>query len=512
MYDSAHAFLQLAQQLFWRPSLEHARVQSRKGPFVTRDLSWHPHKYAPKHRSNALLWALTALLVAINIAVFVYHGDPRRLLPQKAPQAQAPAAVAPRSTLGVLGLVWDVLVRPARASEGPGRMALVGPHQPLDPLADLRSPGHVQRVEVVALRDRRTATHALADGGARPRDVKEAVYALSHAVDLHRLRPSDQFRLRFDGAGALLSVELVRGPTERIRADREDDRFVARRQTIEVETLVAEVVGEVTTNLWNSLLGAGEDPRLVTQLVDIFAYEIDFYSEVRPGDTFRLLIEKRYVRGQFIGYGDMVAAELTTGTYVHRAFLFKRDSRAEYFDESGAAMRKQLLRTPLQYGTVTSRFGTRKHPILGYTRAHNGVDYGVPIGTPVWSVGDGKVTKAHYENGFGQVVEITHPNDWISQYAHLSKMLVRQGQRVRQKEVVGLVGMTGLATGPHLHYGLKKRKHYVNSLEQRFERAQGLSGEQLVAYKKQVQERIADLGRIQVARRPEAAQPPPAKG
>jgi murein DD-endopeptidase MepM/ murein hydrolase activator NlpD len=507
---------------------------------VTQDLSWHPHKYAPKGRNSALLWLLTALLIAINVAVFLYHGDPRRLMAPKTPPptpADAPAKVGldgqprrlgaggptglgPRGPRGPavgarMGRALEGLfVRVAHAHEPPpvAAAAVVGPAYPVDPLMALRSPGLVQRVEVVQMRDRGTASHALSDGGVRPKDVRAAVAALGRAVDLHRLRASDVFKMRFDGSGQLMSLELARGPLERILVSREDNVFVATKQAIAVDTLVAEVVGEVTTTLWDSLVGVGEDPRLVTQLVDIFAFEVDFYSEVRQGDTFRLLIQKRYVRDQFIGYGDILAAELTTGTEVHRAFMYKHNGRSEYFDEAGAAMRKQLLRTPLQYGTVTSHFGRRRHPILGYTRAHNGVDYGVPIGTPVWSVGDGIVQRAHFSPGFGQVVEVRHPNGWLSQYAHLSKIMVRKGQKVRQKDIVGLVGMTGLATGPHLHYGLKKNNHYVNSLAQHFDRATGLGGDDLVAFKKQSQQLVADLGKIRVAGHLDSGPTAPHKG
>jgi murein DD-endopeptidase MepM/ murein hydrolase activator NlpD len=480
---------------------------------VTRDLSWHPHKYTPRRRPNVWLWLLVALLIAVNIAVFIYHGDPRDLLtkPQHAPSSAWHPA---RLVMGYAHAQTHPSGWAPTTSHAPKATptTTMGPLYPIDPLAELRSPGMVQRLEVVRMGEQRTASHALIDGGVRPKDVKAALLALGHVVDLHRLRASDQFKMRFDAAGELVSVELTRGPLEHIMVTRQDGAFVGTRQAIGVDTLVAEVTGEVTTTLWDSLIGAGEDPRLVAQLVDIFAYEVDFYSEVRTGDSFRLLIEKRYVRGQFIGYGDMLAAELMTGAEAHRAFLYKVGSRAEYYDENGAAMRKQLLRTPLQYGTVTSPFGRRRHPILGWTRAHNGVDYGVPIGTPVWSVGDGRVVRAAYNSGFGRVVEVSHPNGWVSQYAHLSKINVHKGQHVRQKEVVGLVGMTGLATGPHLHYGLKKNGVYVNSLAQHFDRASGLTGTALATFQKQAQQWVLDLRKIRVAERIKAPPAQPSDG
>lgn len=456
-----------------------------------------------------------AILIAINIAVFMYHGDPRNLLHR--PKPGPPSGLLTGLWMGTAhagrgpeaDAPGDDGVHPdARATKLSHAVPFVGPMYGVDPIAELRTPGMVQRLEVVTLGERRTASHALMDGGARPQDVKAALTALAHVVDLHRLRGTDVFKMRFDAAGQMVSVELLRGPLEHIVLSRQDGSYVGTRQTISVDTMVAEITGEVTTTLWDSVIGAGEDPRLVAQLVDIFAYEVDFYSEVRTGDSYRLLIEKRYVRGQFIGYGDMLAAELVTGDDPHRAFLFRQDGHAEYYDATGAAMRKQLLRMPLQYGTVTSHFGRRRHPILGYTRAHNGVDYGVPIGTPVWSVGDGRVTRAGYNSGFGKVVEVSHPNGWLSQYAHLSRINVRLGQHVRQKETVGLVGMTGMSTGPHLHYGLKKNGHYVNSLAQRFGRAPGLSGTALVAFKAQAQALLSDLDKVRVAERPPEAGAP----
>ena len=378
----------------------------------------------------------------------------------------------------------------------------MGPPPRLEPLTDVRTPGPIQRAERAVVGEGRTAASALSGGGVGDADTAAILRALSHTLDLRRLRAGDAFTLRFDATGRVLTGELNRGPLEQILFRRSQTGFVAERQRIAIDTVLQEVTGEVRSSLWESLIAAGEDPRLAQQLVDIFAYEVDFYSEVRAGDRFRLLVEKRYAHGQFIGYGDMLAAELMCGRDEHRAFLSKQNGQSEYFDENGAAMRKQLMRMPLQYGAVTSRFGRRRHPILGYTRAHNGTDYGVPIGTPVWSVGDGKVIRAGWHGGYGRLVEVMHANGWVSQYAHLSRIAVRVGQRIRQRQTVGLVGMTGLATGPHLHYGLKHNGRYVNSLAQRFERAKALSGPSLLAFQAEVKRLLGEMDKMQLAHEP----------
>ena len=276
---------------------------------------------------------------------------------------------------------------------------------------------------------------------------------------------------------------------------------------VSLDTVVAEVQGEVRSSLWDALVTAGESPALVQTLVDIFAYEIDFYTEMHPGDTFRLLVEKRYANGEFLDYGAVTAAEFNHGHHAASCFrLFGRGWTCRILRRCGRFAAQATPQGALRYGAVTSRFGVRRHPILGYTRNHNGTDYGVPVGTPVWTVGDGRVVKAGWHGGFGRLVEVSHANGWVSQYAHLSRIDVRVGQRVHQKQWVVLVGQTGLATGPHLHYGLKKNGRYVNSLAQKFERSSPLAGEQLQAFEMQVNKRLDDLNKMRLAQQPAGGQ------
>ena len=159
--------------------------------------------------------------------------------------------------------------------------------------------------------------------------------------------------------------------------------------------LVSAVEGEVSISLWDALISSGEKAALVSLFVEIFAWDIDFFSDVHPGARFRILVEKVHGNGEFIGYGNILAAEFVQGEEVHQAFAHVGEKEiVSYFDKDGNSMRKQLLKAPVKYANVTSGFGNRRHPILGYTRKHNGVDYGLPTGTPVWSVGDGRVVRA----------------------------------------------------------------------------------------------------------------------
>jgi murein DD-endopeptidase MepM/ murein hydrolase activator NlpD len=380
-----------------------------------------------------------------------------------------------------------------------------GPPLPQDitPLLD------AQHVEQVVLKQGQTPALALQVAGVLSSDVAAAFRSLEHVFDFKKMRAGDTLKAYVNARGSLQSVFVARGVLEQAQAQRGANGVWAARQVdVTIDTLPQVVSGEVQVSLWEALVGNGEDPRLVSALVDVFAWEIDFYTQVHAGDTFKLLVDKQFANGQFVGYGDISAAEYVESGHVHRAFLYTdEEGNKSYYDEQGQSLRKQLLKVPLQYGHVTSRFGSRMHPVLGYRRNHNGVDYGVPTGTPVWSVGDGRVIKAGFHGGFGRLVEVSHANGWVSQYAHLSRVHVRVGQHVSQKEVVGLVGSTGLASGPHLHYGLLQHGRYLNPLAQQFNRGQSLVGASLQKFSQEIAARIHQLNDVRVAEKPAGFKP-----
>jgi murein DD-endopeptidase MepM/ murein hydrolase activator NlpD len=237
----------------------------------------------------------------------------------------------------------------------------------------------------------------------------------------------------------------------------------------EIEHAVVHVNGKIVKTLWHSMRLAHEHPEIAMRIMDIFSGVIDFSSETRDGNYFDLLVEKEFYQGHFVRYGRIRAAKLKIGQKSYQGFYFEdsKERFSGYYDERGHALKTALLRTPLPFGVITSGFGLRRHPILKRLRPHNGVDFAVPSGTPVWAAGHGKVIRAGYVSGFGNLVEIQHPLGWVSQYAHLSQINVRVGQMVRQKHRIGSVGKSGLATGPHLHYGLKRYGRYVNVMAQK---------------------------------------------
>jgi murein DD-endopeptidase MepM/ murein hydrolase activator NlpD len=224
---------------------------------------------------------------------------------------------------------------------------------------------------------------------------------------------------------------------------------------------------------------AGEHIDLALGMADVFSGEIDFNSDLQPGDRFRLLVERHTREGKLSGYGAILAAEFVNDGRRLRAVRFTPEGGSPaYYDENGRSLKRFFLKSPLKFEPrITSRFSTsRLHPILGYARAHNGVDYFAPLGAPVGSVAPGVVTHAGWTNGGGRTVKVRHPNSYETEYLHLSSISVRAGARIGQGELVGRVGMTGLATGVHLHYGMKKNGHYVKPRHRASQHAAGRAG------------------------------------
>lgn len=244
------------------------------------------------------------------------------------------------------------------------------------------------------------------------------------------------------------------------------DKPSARLEDIEYSVMLDNVSGVVDSNLFQAMADVGESPQLALKLVELFGSEINFIKDLREGDSFRVLVEKRHRNGQAAGYGRILAATFTNRGKTYEAFLFgARNGKPQYYNRRGENLHKTLLQAPLSVTRVTSRFSqNRFHPILGRGRPHLGVDYGAPTGTPVKAVGDGVVSKRGWAGGYGHQIVIRHNSSLESLYAHLSGYArgLREGKRVRQGEVIGYVGSTGLSTGPHLDFRLRQNGSFIN--------------------------------------------------
>ena len=298
------------------------------------------------------------------------------------------------------------------------------------------------------------------------------VASIASAIDVRKLRAGQPYTLDrlLDGRVRRFEYEIDNDRRLVVSRASLDDapRFISTIERIPKQIDVVAVEGEInrdTNSLAESLDKAGERIELALGMADVFSGEIDFNSDLQPGDRYRVLVERHTREGKLSGYGPILAAEFVNDGRTLKAIRFTPEGgAAAYYDENGRSLKRFFLKSPLKFEPrITSRFSSsRKHPILGYARAHNGVDYYAPMGAPVNSVAPGVVTLAGWTNGGGRTVKVRHPNGYETEYLHLSSIAVRSGQRISQGDLVGRVGKTGLATGVHLHYGLKKNGRYVN--------------------------------------------------
>jgi murein DD-endopeptidase MepM/ murein hydrolase activator NlpD len=331
--------------------------------------------------------------------------------------------------------------------------------------------------------------------------AQEIIGALSGVFDSRKARPGDELRVT-TRLGQVELFEYRRSAVDEWYVRLDQGRMVGSRRSIEIEKQIVPISISIDGSLYEAIQAAGEDPVLALAISDAFAWDIDFYQDVRRGDRVRAVVERYSARGQILRYGEVLAAEYEGGLVgKKRLFLFDDGHGASYFDADGTSARKVFLKSPLKYAVVTSKFGMRFHPILQYVRQHAGVDYGAAPGTPVWAVGDGTVVKAGYSGESGNLVCVHHANAYESCYAHLQAIArgVRPGARIAQKQVIGWVGSTGLATGPHLHYAVKKVGHFVNPLALKFPRAEPLRGDQLAQFGSSIDPYREQLDAIPVA-------------
>ncbi len=348
-----------------------------------------------------------------------------------------------------------------------------------------------------------TVAKALYDAGLDEPTVAALHGALSAAeFNFKKARPGDQLRLVFRH-GQLDVLDYRRNLLTEWQVRRDGDRYIGRKREIEREQRIDTVELTVESNVWDAAIAAGERPDIAVTLSDVFAWDVDFYRDVQKGDRMRAVVEKIIHKGRTLEYGRVLAAEYVGSSVgTKKSFRFKLpDGTETFFTEEGLSARKTFLKSPLKYATVTSGFGSRFHPVLNYVGNHNGVDYHAPAGTPVWAVSDGTVVRAGWDEGGGNVVCVKHVMSFESCYMHLSKILVKTGERIQQKTVLAESGNTGkLTTGPHLHFALKRGGAWVNPLNQNFPRADPLPKQLLELFHQQIADAAARL-----AARPMAA-------
>ncbi|EIT71431.1 MULTISPECIES: OapA family protein [Hydrocarboniphaga] len=315
-------------------------------------------------------------------------------------------------------------------------------------------------------------------------------------MELKRLKAGEELQIRKDG-DQLQELRYALDEMRTLNVRRVDDQFEAVTITAELERRQEKATGSITSSLFADGNKAGLSDRMVMEMAEIFGYDVDFALDLRQGDRFSVVYEKLYKDGKSLRYGDILAAEFVNQGKAYRAVRHVgADGRVAYYTPAGESLRKAFIRTPLDVIRISSPFNlARRHPILNTIRAHKGVDYAAAAGTPIKAVGDAKVTFVGNKNGFGRVVVLQHGNQYETLYAHMSRFApgISAGQRVSQGRVIGYVGMSGLATAPHLHYEFHIGGKVVNPVTVAMPRANPIDRKELAQFKSETAVYLAAL-------------------
>jgi murein DD-endopeptidase MepM/ murein hydrolase activator NlpD len=340
-----------------------------------------------------------------------------------------------------------------------------------------------------------TLEEAVGRTGVQAEEARSIVKTLAQAFDTVNIKAGLAFKAvvaaprERGGPVRLVGLSMQTGPATAITLSRTFDGALRLRELEEKvteETTVAQ--GNMEGSLYEAALKAGADSRTIGEAVKLFSKKLDFARDIQPEDEFKLVFDRKVTEaGRTVATGDLLYAEVGAKGQTTRFYRFERDGKSEFFDEFGKNIAGFLLRTPVDAARVTSGFGARRHPVLGYNRMHQGIDFGAPTGTPVYAAGDGTVEQVRRAGGYGNWLQIRHSDGWSTGYAHLSRYAkgVRVGQRVSQGQVVAYVGTTGLSTGAHLHYEVIKGGQKVNPKGAKVPQGSVLAGADLQQFKAQ---------------------------
>ncbi|MCY7294505.1 peptidoglycan DD-metalloendopeptidase family protein [Alteromonas sp. a30] len=289
-----------------------------------------------------------------------------------------------------------------------------------------------------------------AKAGLSPRDVHHVSRAGKDAKKLLKMMPGETIQILLDDDEQFQALRYPFSKTKTLVIEHNSDLYASHIEEKAISKRLDFATGDIKSSFWNAGVKAGLTDNQIMSLANIFGWDIDFALDIRDGDYFNVIFEENFVEGEFAGYGDIVAAEFTNQGETFTAIRYKDGN---YYTPEGRSMRKSFLRAPVNFKYISSSFKPRRfHPVLKRWKQHRGIDYAANTGTPVVAAGDGRVIKATYDKYNGHHVFIQHGEKYVTKYLHFSKRKVRKGDWVKQGQTIGLVGRTGLASGPHLHY------------------------------------------------------------
>jgi murein DD-endopeptidase MepM/ murein hydrolase activator NlpD len=410
-------------------------MQFKKAPRGATPLAQRPRV------SQGHLLAVAALTAAVAIAALVAPGGDVEA--NRSPEAEVPGAMNAAIEVAESGVDKAKAEEPAPAEAE----TVAEPKEPPE-----AAPAPAWRELIVQSGDNLSLLFKRAGYGDG--DVYRIVHTAPQGKALERIYPGQTIGFLADDAGELAAVRHVIDPLHSVVYRRMDGGYSSERIDREPEVRLAWASGEIDTSLFLAGRDAGLSSNLVMELANLFGGVIDFALDPRKGDTMHVLYEELYLDGERFDEGNIIAASFTNKGETFNAFRYTDSAgQASYYNENGVSMRKAFLMAPVDFTRISSNFNLKRlHPIYKTTRPHRGTDYAAPRGTPVFASGDGRVIEAGYTRANGNYVFIQHGERYITKYLHLNKRKVRQGQRVVQSQVIGTVGSTGAATGPHLHY------------------------------------------------------------
>lgn len=399
------------------------------------------------------------------------------------------AAVCLAAVSGVAWVLWL-----AQDSEAPPPVA----QEQLAPAAAPPTPPPLAR-STVELGRGDTLVGALKRAGLDLPQANALAAALRAAgADLRRLRPGDALAIAREADGRWVEASLPVSPWLRFEARAGESGWTVTRQETAPELRVEVRRGEVVNSLWDAVESGAISAQLLLDLVQIFESEFDFGADTQKGDRFQLLVEACYADGRYVDHGRILAAQYLPADD-RRALTgvgYAVGGKFAHYDLEGRSLRKTFLRSPLEFTRISSGYTHRRpHPVLGGVRPHLAIDYAAPTGTPVWAVADGTVEFTGYKGGNGIQVTLRHRAGYVTYYNHLSRIGkgVRRGAGVKQKQVIGYVGSTGLSTGPHLDYRVSKNGTFVNPLQEKFLPGEPIPRAEQARFKAQAEQWLAQL-------------------
>ena len=350
----------------------------------------------------------------------------------------------------------------------------------------------------VVIRRGDTLSAALTRAGGKREEVESAIVAFRKVHNPRRLRVGQTLSLSFDPTNGSDGAPRLAALALDVAADRDvvvtrgnDGIFLSSVVDRPLDRVLQRTAGTINSNLYNAALAAGMPNQVLMEMVHIFSFDVDFQREIQHGDRFEVLYEAVFnMAGEFVENGPILYATLEVGERVVELFRYEPDEGpADYLDAKGASVRKALMRTPINGARLSSGYGMRRHPILGYTKKHLGVDFAAPVGTPIYAGGDGTITMVGWHGNFGKYVRIRHNSTYSTGYAHLSGYAkgMKKGKRVRQGQVIAYVGSTGMSTGPHLHYEVMRGNKRINPMTLKLPSGRKLEGHELASFQQQVQ-------------------------